>query len=410
MNLMTLSLVVAGCGARTDLPTAPPGPPAILSVTAGYSFTCALHGGGTVECWGDNRDGELGDGTTNASARPVRVTGLERASAVSAGYDHACALLSDGSVRCWGSDEVGQLGDGIDLAASPGGPTTRATAVVGLHGSATAVSAGDCFTCALLASGEVDCWGGGYNGELGDSAQDNSSIPVKVPGVENAIAIGSGGLEACAVLASGEAVCWGDNMEGELGTSPCPGPINMTHYCPTAATPVPGVVGAAGVTAGNLAACAWMADGSAQCWGLNIGGYLGRGGSNVATTWGPYPSGTVVGVSAAISVTMGDDHACALTQGGTVMCWGENHGGQIGNGSGVDAYVPVEVPALAGVTAIAAGGDHTCAVAGGQTIYCWGADSYGEVGDASADGGTCDDGFSGKVRCVTTPVVVPWTP
>jgi alpha-tubulin suppressor-like RCC1 family protein len=362
-----------------------------------------------VECWGDNQLGELGDGTMNASAHPVRVTGLEAARAISAGNHHACALLEGGSVRCWGSDQSGQLGDGIDAGASPGS-STHATAVVGLHGSAIAISAGQDFTCALLASGEVDCWGGGYNGELGDAAQTTSPIPVKVPGVEDAIAIGAGDYDACAVLASGEAVCWGDNMDEELGTSPCPGPINMTHYCPTAATPVPGVVGALGVAGGNLAACAWMSDGSAQCWGLNIGGYLGNGGGAVGTTWGPDAPGNVTGVSGAISITMGVDHACALTEAGSVMCWGQNHGGQIGNGSGVDAYVPVEVPGLAGMTAVAAGGDHTCAVAGGQTIYCWGADFHGEVGDIPADAGTCDDGVPGKVRCVTTPIVVPWTP
>jgi hypothetical protein len=75
--------------------------------------------------------------------------------------------------------------------------------------------------------------------QLGDAAKTSSSSPVKVPGVENAIALGAGDYEACAVLASGEAVCWGDNMEGEIGTSPCPGPINMTHECPTARRPFP---------------------------------------------------------------------------------------------------------------------------------------------------------------------------
>jgi alpha-tubulin suppressor-like RCC1 family protein len=337
------------------------------------------------------------------------VTGLEGAKAISAGYDHACAVLSDGSVRCWGSDQVGQLGDGVDLAGSPGS-STRSTTVVGLHGAAIAISAGEEFTCAVLASGDVDCWGGDFNGELGDAATTNRSTPIKVPGVENAIAIGAGIYQACAVLASGEAVCWGDNMEGELGTSPCPGPIGMTHYCPTPATPVPGIVGAAGVVAGNLAACAWMSDGSAQCWGSNFGGYLGNGGGDVANTWGPDAPGAVVGVKGAISVTMGLDHACALTESGSVMCWGENHGGQIGNGSGVDAYAPVEVPALAGMTAVAAGGDHTCAVAGGQTIYCWGAGFRGDAGEAITESGTCDAGFSGNVPCVATPIEVPWTP
>jgi hypothetical protein len=172
----------------------------------------------------------------------------------------------------------------------------------------------------------------------------------------------------------------------------------------------PGLVGAAGVTVGNLAACGWMSDGSAQCWGLNIGGVLGNGGGATADTWGPDAPGTVTGLSGAIFVTMGGAHACAQTEAGSVMCWGQNHGGQIGNGSGVDAYVPVEVPGLVEVTAVAAGGDHTCAVAGGQTIYCWGADFHGEVGDVPADGGTCEDGVAGEVRCLTTPIVVPWTP
>ncbi len=321
-------------------------------------------------------------------------------------------LLADQTVRCWGADDAGQLGDGRTLDARPTFGSSVPVAVSGLSG-VIAISAGSDFTCALLADRTVACWGDNGIGELGDGTRVNSATPVRVAGVYDAIAVGAGDYDACAALASGQVECWGDNLYAELGTPACHAPTSPTEWCPRAPGLVPGLHGAIGVAAGNLASCAWLSDGTALCWGLNIGGYLGNGGGVDDTTWGPDLPGSVSSLVGTTALHLGQFHGCALTASGSVVCWGENHVGQIGNGSGVDAYTPVSVPGLANVTALGVGGDHTCAVVSGKTIVCWGADVKGELGTGRVPVGVCrNPGYEATptVPCATTPGSVSWTP
>jgi alpha-tubulin suppressor-like RCC1 family protein len=82
------------------------------TLAAGGRHACAVRAGGQVVCWGHNLYGQLGNGTTTDSSRPVAVTGITNAIAVAAGAEHSCAVLADGSARCWGRNDHGQLGDG----------------------------------------------------------------------------------------------------------------------------------------------------------------------------------------------------------------------------------------------------------------------------------------------------------
>ncbi|MBC7693681.1 MAG: hypothetical protein H7222_18085, partial [Methylotenera sp.] len=145
-----------------------------VQIANSNSHTCALLTSGAVKCWGNNGNGQLGDGTTTSSSTPVLVPGVT-ASAVSAGDSHTCALLTSGAVKCWGYNGNGQLGDGT---------TTNSSTPLLVPGvTASAVSAGDSHTCALLTSGAVKCWGANWNGQLGDGTTTSSSTPVLVPGV-----------------------------------------------------------------------------------------------------------------------------------------------------------------------------------------------------------------------------------
>ncbi len=162
-------------------------------VCAGLAHTCALLNNGTVQCWGYNYDGELGNGTEHGlSLLPVAVATINNATAVSAGGGHTCAMLNGGSIQCWGFNQAGELGNGTTTDSSV--PVT----VSGIS-NAVAVAADDYHTCAVLSAGTVQCWGYNYNGELGNGTTTDSTVPVTVSSITSAVAIAAGNTHTCAI-------------------------------------------------------------------------------------------------------------------------------------------------------------------------------------------------------------------
>jgi alpha-tubulin suppressor-like RCC1 family protein len=156
------------------------------AISAGDSHACALLSGGKVECWGGSTFGELGDGSANHghedsfemdfSPTPVQVSVITSAAAIDAGSSHSCALLSDGTVECWGGNSAGQLGNGNTDDSSTPVQVSNIT-------NASAISAGYSHTCALLSGGKVECWGENPDGRLGNGTTTNRRTPVSVAGL-----------------------------------------------------------------------------------------------------------------------------------------------------------------------------------------------------------------------------------
>ena len=146
----------------------------------------------------------------------MRVKGIRTATAITTSWDHRCAVLSGGTARCWGDNDYGELGDGTTTGSS------TPVKVKGIR-SATAIAAGGIenpFTCAVVSHGRVTCWGGYWDGKLGDGKSDGTAYtPVPVKGIHTATAISTGSTHACALLAGGTVKCWGSNKSGQLGTS-----------------------------------------------------------------------------------------------------------------------------------------------------------------------------------------------
>ncbi len=344
----------------------------LQAVSAGEGQTCALTVAGGLMCWGDNGYGQLGDGTTASSATPVGVFGLgSGVTAVSAGFSHTCAVTSAGGAKCWGDNSFGQLGDGTT--------TQRATPtdVVGLDADVAAVAAGFQHTCALTSVGGVECWGNNGSGQLGNGTRANSAVPVPVLGLTSgATAVAAGVEHSCAVTATGGVQCWGRNTFGQLGDGTADSSV----------TPVD-VVGLSGeaevVVAGLEHSCALIADGRLQCWGFRYGHAptdVGLGGAAISLSasyghtcaltasggvqcWGDNVYGQlgdgqacglvcaapvgVAGLDAGMTgISAGVFHSCAVSSEGGAKCWGINFGGQVGDGTGgpgVIRSVPVDV-------------------------------------------------------------------
>ena len=255
-------------------------------VAAGHEFACALLSNGTAKCWGLGESGQRGDGTFGTFAlAPVAVNGLSGAVDVAAGYGHACALLSNGTMRCWGENIEGQLGNGT--ATNPG--TAQPVTVSGISG-ATAVTTGAYHTCALLANGTLRCWGRNQ-GQLGNGTYTSSSTPVAVTGLTGVTAVSGGGAHTCAVLTDGTARCWGENVFGQLG--------NGTTTTSTTPVVVTGLSGAVAISAGWQHTCALLGSGAIQCWGQGQFGQLGNGATTNRTSPVPVSGITgAVGITA----------------------------------------------------------------------------------------------------------------
>jgi len=177
-------------------------------VSAGFIFTCAITTGGEVQCWGDNKYGNLGDGTTTARLVPTKVPALSGATNIATGWFNSCAIAG-GVLSCWGNNAFGQLGIGSYTEQHTPQPVT-------LPNTPIAVATGEHHTCALLSNNQVWCWGNNDLGQLGKPGIAGSTTPTQVPGVL-ATSLTVGADHTCVVTTGGDTKCWGENSLGELG-------------------------------------------------------------------------------------------------------------------------------------------------------------------------------------------------
>jgi alpha-tubulin suppressor-like RCC1 family protein len=308
--------------ADSDVPVLVQSGLTFTQISAGTNFACGLTSGGAAYCWGDNTSGELGNGGTTASNAPGPVTtggtpidGVTLTQ-ISSGDGYACALGGTGAAFCWGDDTDGELGDGstatpqttavaVSLGAMPAGTTlTQISVTPGTGGVAS--------TCALSTAGAAYCWGDDTDGELGDGTTSGTPQTTAVAVSLGAMPAGTtlaevtvGDNFACALSVVGAAYCWGLGAGGQLGNGG------------TASSDLPAVVTVSGalagvtlsqISSGQLATCAEDTTGAFYCWGGNGNGQLG----DASTTDSDVPvvvQDIVPGPPTGVTATPGDTTA-----------------------------------------------------------------------------------------------------
>lgn len=242
-----------------------------VAISTGEYHSCAVLADGVAKCWGSNTEGQIGDGTSGTTRlTPVAVFGITNAVSISASRFNSCVVLIGGGVKCWGDNDEGQIGDGTE-------DTDRLmpTDVLGLSSNVKSVVLGQYNACALLTNGNVKCWGANGSGAVGNDSNVKSLIPVDVYGMEargdgepNGVsAITLGEAHVCAVTSNGGVKCWGNNLNRQLGDG-----TKVNRNVPT---DVIGMKNAVAVAVGYSHTCALLNSGGVQCWGSGQNGQLG---------------------------------------------------------------------------------------------------------------------------------------
>jgi alpha-tubulin suppressor-like RCC1 family protein len=369
-----------------------------MAVSARANHSCALKSDGSVWCWGENSHGQLGNGTREKSPKPVAVRGMESGVvAVAVGALGTCAIKKGGGLWCWGAfvdrDSGGYNSGGLRRADdAPMAPVQ----VQGMESGVTSLAVGAGYnashTCAVK-DGSAWCWG-----ELSDSFASvrwRSKKPVVVAFGSDVATVAAGGgyrgSQVCAVKRDGSVWCWGSNKSGQLG--------DETRDFRTAPIKVRGMSEAVAVEVGDDHACATKKDGTLWCWGNNEEGELGYGGDGQNKLAPAAVSGMGSGV---VSLGMRDQYTCASKDDGSLWCWGDPKPSVGANGH---LLTPVQMTGMTARQVAVGRSDYACAIKPDESLWCWGNNEHGQLGDGTVESKSAPvqvTGMGSGVRSVAT--------
>ena len=411
-------------GATSSLPyQAPSG--GFVSIDATVRYACALASSGDLYCWGDNSFSGItensGDGTYTgdapgevAATPPIELgTGL-KVNQFDIGYDSQCAVLSNGSVKCWGQNPNGELGLGDTAARQTTSQMGDNLNLVNLGTGVTAiqVGVGNDFACALTNSRDVKCWGANSNGELGqgDTVKRGDGAGEMGAALNN-IDLGSGvkvrkieiGAEhSCALTTTGSVKCWGRNQYGQLGNGNISSVGDSSGEMGSGLSSVSLPTGTVqDIFGGKYTTCVRMSVGS-YCWGLGQNGIrfegtednAGDGASEMGASLSQMSLGTYEDLmSYETNTSLAFAHACSVTTSGQVKCVGENGAGQLGRGNATNFGLTsseigvnlsaIDLGAEDSAVEVAVSDYFSCALLISSEVKCWGKNNYGQLGIGS---------------------------
>ena len=350
-----------GVGSNPLLPTQIGTATTWNSISAGRFHSVAIRLDGTLWAWGSNYYGQLGDGTTAARATPQQAGTLTTWQSASAGIHHTAALRTDNTCWAWGGNAVNQLGTAAGLQLTP---VQIAPATTWRE-----VATGTSYTLAIRTDGTLWAWGYNANGELGLGHTTNQSTPQQVGTATTWASVSAAVSHAAAVRTDGTLWTWGFNGNGRLGLG------HTTNQL--APVQVGSDTNWQSVSAAGGRTMATRTDGTLWAWGNNGLGVLGVGRA-YTNCLSPLQVGAATNWT---SVSAGESHTLAVRTDGTMWAWGYNYYGQLGAGSSnFTEYLPVQVGAGAPWQRVAAGTYHSLAIRPDGSLWAWGYNGNGALG------------------------------
>ena len=353
----------------------------VSSADDGY-HSLVVKSDGTIWAAGYNNDGQLGNNNlvnSNTFAQVTTSSGyLTGITAAAAGAYHSLALASNNTVWGWGYEAYGQVGNGVatSYVLQPAQVVNSSGTLTGI----TFVSAGEYHSLALRNDGTVWAWGYNAFGQLGNNTTTNSNKAVEVLNssgtpLSNIVAIAAGENHSLAVDSSGNLWAWGYNAEGQLGDGTTTNHLEaeQINLSGTTVTQVAG---------GGFYSLAITSTGTVLAWGANSYGELGDG-----TTTNRLTPVAVQNLTSVASISAGQYHSLATETNGTVWTWGYNNCGELGNGTFDlnNHSSPAQISgttATSGANAGSAGGYHTLLINSSGVLTTWANGMYGQLGDS----------------------------
>lgn len=355
-----------------------PSCPCTREIAVGPAYACGLREDGLVGCWGSNDYGELGTGEATAlplTTPQLMMLGSDQVSDLDAGYWHTCARTELGDVWCWGRNSAGQVNpeDTTDPM-----PPRRMDQVV----EARFIASGANFTCAALLSDELSCWGANSHGQLG--VDDPAFVGFSTTPLRPEVRGLSAGRHHVCYWTEQDVYCRGRNARGQLGRSMIESWSSSFEVVSLSGTPT-------SVLAAEQHTCAILESGPSSqvwCWGNNADGQLtdaAQGERSEAPVSISLPD-QVRRLAGSRNVL------CALTANEALYCWGSQFGETLGlvtsDGEPLTEGSIVDVPSRSlpfeslrePVSRIEVGAQFACALTELGTLWCWGSNGSGQLG------------------------------
>jgi alpha-tubulin suppressor-like RCC1 family protein len=361
------------CGTRSTEACVGPENLRFTSISAGPAHTCAVDTQGHAWCWGEGRNGALGNGILAVQRWPQRVQTEERFAEVGVGGTFSCARTGGGVVYCWGAERV--VPEWPNESASP--------VMVKTPVMATALAVGRRHACLLDADQRAHCWGFNVDGETGTGSAGIASAMVAEPkavvGDHKFQTLSAGAAFTCGISIEGALYCWGSNIDGVLGANSrqqC-GDVAAVR-CATEPVAIDTTRRWSSVTAGVRHACALSSDRAVYCWGTNDVGQAGT--YNAARTVILSPQPVNLGDAVVQALHSGGIHTCAITNARVLTCWGADAWTFSDPRQYASELGPRQPLRGLRVSAVSAGQLHICALESNGRVHCWGDSIMGAFG------------------------------